>query len=120
MAMITHFIALTSEDRRLRFGIARSDESVKKYVEMIDLANDAVFGVVDAELRLVGIAHLARAPRYCEFGVSVLVGHRNRGIGAALLERSEIHSRNWGITCLLMHCLAENRAILHLAQRRKI
>jgi GNAT superfamily N-acetyltransferase len=119
-AMEVHFLALTSEDRRLRFGITRKDESIQDYVQKIDLKNDAVFGVVNPELELVGVAHLARAQGYCEFGVSVLDSHRNLGIGAALLQRAEIHSRNWGVTRLLMHCLAENRVILHLAQKHNM
>jgi GNAT superfamily N-acetyltransferase len=119
-AMVTHFLALVGEDRRLRFGITRSDESVEKYVQTINLEKDAVFGVVDDLLRLIGVAHLARTDGYCEFGVSVLADSRNLGIGNALLQRSEIHSRNWGVTRLVMHCLAENRAILHLARKQNM
>lgn len=117
-ALETHFFALGTEDRRLRFGRAFSDDGLREYVERIDFAHDAVFGVSDAELALVGAAHLARSEDFAELGISVLPAHRGHGIGAALLSRSATHARNWGIRTLFMHCLTENAAILHLARKQ--
>jgi hypothetical protein len=77
-----------------------------------------VFGVFDDALHLVGAAHLARADAHAELGVSVLPGHRGRGIGAALLARAHGHARNWGIGALFMHCLTENAAMMHLARKQ--
>ena len=37
---------------------------------------DAVFGVLDDELRILGAAHVARSHDHAELGVSVLPGHR--------------------------------------------
>ena len=56
-----HFLALGREDRRLRFGTGMNDFAVRTYVKRIDFENDAVFGVLDDELRLVGAAYLGRA-----------------------------------------------------------
>lgn len=50
--------------------------------------------------------------------MSVLAGQRGRGIGGALLERADIHARNWGIRALFMHCLVENGAMMHLARKQ--
>lgn len=111
-----HLLALDSEDRRLRFGIALPDQAIRDYAARIDFSRDAVFGVFDDELRLVGAAHLARGDGFVELGVSVLPAHRGRGIGGALLARSHMHARNWGIRTLFMHCLAENGAMMHLAR----
>ena len=116
--LAAHFLALGAEDRRLRFGLPLSDDSITAYVERIDFARDAVFGVFDDELNLAGAAHLARAEDHAELGVSVLPAHRGHGIGGTLLERAHTHARNWGIGTLFMHCLSENAAMMHLARKQ--
>jgi len=113
-----HFLALGREDRRLRFGTGMNDFAVRTYVKRIDFENDAVFGVLDDELRLVGAAHLGRGDGHAELGVSVLPGHRRRGIGSALLARAHMHARNWGVHALFMHCLTENAAMMQLARKQ--
>ena len=113
-----HFLALGAEDRRLRFGVPLNDEAVRTYVGRIDFERDAMFGVHDDELRVVGAAHVARSRGHAELGISVLPAHRGRGIGAALLARAHMRARNWGVRALFMHCLAENAAMMHLARRQ--
>src|SRR3954466_13131832 len=117
-ALERHFIALSSEDRRLRFGAGLADAGVRLYVKGIDFRSDAVFGVVDDDLNIVAAAHLARSNGHAELGVSVLPGHRSRGIGGALLERAHMHARNWGVHALFTHCLTENGAMMHLARKQ--
>lgn len=117
-ALERHFLALGGEDRRLRFGIAIPDAAVRDYVARIDYERDALFGVFDDDLHLLGAGHLARGKGFAELGVSVLAAHRGRGIGGALLARAHLHARNWGVRSLFMHCLAENGAMLHLARRQ--
>lgn len=117
-ALARHLISLGSEDRRLRFGCGIHDPAIRQYVERIDLRSDAAFGVLDDELRIVGAAHLARGDAQAELGISVLPAHRGRGIGTALLERACVHARNWGVRELLMHCLAENGAMMHIARKQ--
>src|SRR4051812_34971007 len=119
-ALDRHFIALDSDDRRLRFGIALSDTALRSYVERIDFDHDAAFGVLDDELHLVGAAHVARSASNAELGVSVLPLHRGRGIGGELLARAHMRARNWGVRSLFMHCLAENRAMMHLARKQRM
>jgi GNAT superfamily N-acetyltransferase len=116
-ALEKHFLALGAEDRRLRFGVMLNDFAVRAYLTRIDFEQDAVFGVVDDDLHLLGAAHLARGNDHAELGISVLEGHRSRGIGGALLARAHLHARNWGVHALFMHCLSQNRAMLHLARR---
>jgi GNAT superfamily N-acetyltransferase len=116
--LAAHLLALEPEDRRLRFGLPASDDTIRDYVERLDFGRDALFGVFDDELNLAGAAHLARAEAHAELGVSVLPAHRGRGIGAALLERAHTHARNWGIGTLFMHCLTENAAMMHLARKQ--
>ena len=115
-ALEPHFLALEAEDRRLRFGAPLNDDAVRAYVERIDFERDAVFGVYDDSLQLVGAAHVARGNGHAELGVSVLPANRGRGIGGALLGRAHLRARNWGVRALFMHCLTENAAMMHLAR----
>jgi len=118
VSLCEHLLALRSDDRRLRFGTPLSDYSVREYVKRIGFDHDVVFGVADEDLRLLGVAHLARMDRHAELGVSVLEGHRGRGIGGALLARAHLRARNWRVASLFMHCLTENAAMMRLARRQ--
>jgi GNAT superfamily N-acetyltransferase len=112
-----HFLALDPADRRLRFGATIGDATVRAYVKRIAFDRDTVFGVADDNLRLLGVAHLARLEGAAELGISVLKGHRLQGVGGALMARAVMRARNVGLRTLFMHCLAENEAILHLARK---
>lgn len=116
--LLAHLLALGPEDRHLRFGHTLSDDGIRKYVEGIDLSRDVVFVVTDADLAIIGAAHLARKEDDAELGVSVLPAYRGRGIGAALLERSAARVRNWGVRVLFMNCLVENTTMMNLARKQ--
>jgi GNAT superfamily N-acetyltransferase len=112
-----HFLSLEPEDVRLRFGVVIAPEAIVAYVSRIDFDVDAVLGVYDEALAIVGVAHVAFTGDLAELGVSVLPGHRGRGIGSALLARAADHVRNRFVTRLFMHCLAENATMLHIARK---
>lgn len=122
-AALSHFLALEADDRHLRFGSPTSDAIIERYVANLNFNRDALFGVFNDALDLVGIAHLAYVPsandgtRSAEFGVSVLHDDRHRGLGAALLARAAVHARNTHIDTLFVHCLAKNKAMMHLAHK---
>ena len=121
--VLKHFLLLGDEDRRLRFGSPTADAVIERYVTKLDFARDTLLGIFDANLDLIGLAHLAYLPeidgkaRAAEFGVSVLPQGRHLGLGTALLERAAIHSRNTRVKTLFVHCLANNKAMMHLAQK---
>jgi RimJ/RimL family protein N-acetyltransferase len=120
--MLTHFLALDSEDRLLRFGQMVPDHVIENYARTIDFGRDTVFGVFDHELELIGVGHLAYLPaegdkRTAEFGVSVLESARGRGVGSKLFERAGIRSRNTHVTMLYMHCLSRNATMMHIAKK---
>jgi GNAT superfamily N-acetyltransferase len=115
-ALATHFLTLSADDRRLRFGASISMERIEAYVAGIDFAHDAVFGVFDDALALVGAAHVAFLDAAAELGISVLPDYRGRGAGRALFARASEHARNRFVPRLFMHCLAENAAIMHIAR----
>ena len=116
LALVAHFLALPADDRRLRFGASISGERVADYVAEIDFGRDAVFGVFDDALALIGVAHVAFGDDVAELGISVLPEHRGRGAGRALFARAAEHARNRFVPRLFMHCLAENAAIMHIAR----
>ena len=120
--LLTHFLALSQDDRLLRFGQVVPDHVIEHYVRGIDFSRDTVFGVFDDHLELVGVGHLAYLgsdgdKRTAEFGVSVLERARGRGIGTKLFERAAIRSRNTRVTTLYMHCLSRNSTMMHIAKK---
>lgn len=129
--LLNHFLALDESDRLLRFGSVLPDELITRYVQRLDFSRDTVFGVYDNNLRLVGVGHLAFAPRdalpavstvtikerVAEFGVSVSATARGMGIGSKLFERAAIHCRNEDVDTLYMHCLSSNKTMMHIARK---
>lgn len=129
--LLNHFLALDDSDRLLRFGSVLPDELITRYVQMLDFSRDTVFGVYDDNLALLGVGHLAFAPRealpvlsdatvksrIAEFGVSVSASARGMGIGSKLFERAAIHCRNEDVDTLYMHCLSSNQTMIHIAKK---
>ncbi len=118
-ALLRHLLALSGDDRRLRFGTPTSDETIARYVEKIDFSRDRVFAIFGLDMRLVGVAHLAldRDQHFAELGLSVDGSERGKGYGLALLLRARLHAVNLGYRTLFMCCLAENKTMVHLARR---
>jgi len=114
---LAHLTQLEAEDVRLRFGSVLSHATIAAYVKGIDFDLDALFGVRDPSLELVGAAHLAFGRDLAEIGVSVLPGARRYGVGGALIARAAEHARNRAVSRLYMHCLAENATMIRLARR---
>jgi GNAT superfamily N-acetyltransferase len=116
-ALAAHFLALSGEDRRLRFGSPVRDEVLLEYVGRIDFERDGVFAVQDDYFRLLAVVHVAFSGENAELGLSVLGGYRGAGMGSALFSRAVIHLRNRGTTEVFVHCLSENGAMMHLARK---
>lgn len=129
--LLMHFLALNDSDRLLRFGTILPDELVTRYVQKLDFSRDAIFGVYNESLALLGVGHIAFAPRealpvlsdatlkarIAEFGVSVSASARGLGIGSKLFERAAIHCRNEDVDTLYMHCLSSNQTMIHIAKK---
>jgi|SRR5688572_15114604 len=116
-ALLSHFLALDGEDRRLRFGTPAADQVLHEYVERLDFVRDGLFAVRDAEGAIMAAVHVAIGGRAAELGLSVSAGHRGRGCGGALFARAVDFLRNRGTRKVFVHCLAENQAMRHLAMR---
>lgn len=120
--ILAHLLALPASDRYLRFGYAASDSQVGRYIDQLDFDRDEIFGIFNRRLDLVAMAHLAylgapdRPQSEAEFGVSVAAHARGRGWGARLFDRAVLHARNRQVDTLLIHALANNRAMLHIVR----
>jgi GNAT superfamily N-acetyltransferase len=113
-----HLRRLPPDDVRLRFGAPLGASAIDAYVARIDFDVDAVFALHGDELDLSGAAHMGvTGDGVAELGVSVLPGHRGRGVGSALFARAFDHARNRRIRRLWMHCLAENATMMRIARR---
>lgn len=120
--ILSHLCELEPEDRYLRFGYAATDAHLERYVVGLDFDRDPIFGVVNRQLRLIAVAHLAYGAtvaghQAAEFGVSVLKHARGRGYGARLFERAAMHARNAGVDEMYIHALSENAAMLQIARK---
>jgi ribosomal protein S18 acetylase RimI-like enzyme len=104
-------------DRHLRFGTGLAPRVIAGYVERINFNRDAVFGVHDDSLALVGVAHVAFDGERAELGLSVLPEHRHRGVGDALFKRAVAHARNRGAPEVFMQFLSSNVPMRLIAQR---
>jgi RimJ/RimL family protein N-acetyltransferase len=116
-ALIEHFLALDSEDRRLRFGASLTDEAIRMLEERIDFERDEIFGIAGDDLKLLAVVHVAFYPAMAELGLSVLPGARGLGLGNALFSRATMHLTNRGVRKVFVHCLGENGAMMHLARK---
>ena len=117
-----HLKSMGPHDRYLRFGYAANNEQIENYVAKLDFARDDIYGVFNRRLEIVAMAHLAFSadPQWAtcaEFGVSVDLKMRGRGLGARLFERAVMHARNQGVTLLFIHALSENTPMLKIARK---
>ncbi len=117
-----HLLALSAQDRYLRFGYAANDEQIRRYVDGLNFERDEIFGIYNRKLQLIAMAHLALSTdpelKSCaEFGVSVLATARGRGYGARLFDRAVMHARNEGVDMMFIHALSENTAMLNIARK---
>jgi GNAT superfamily N-acetyltransferase len=116
-AVMAHLLALPLNDRYLRFGASLPPGVIAAYVDGIDFDRDAVFGVQDDRLELVGVAHVAIEGDQAEVGLSVVPGRRGRGVGRALFERALAHARNRCVPRLFMQYLSGNTPMMRIARR---
>lgn len=120
--ILQHLVALSPDDRYLRFGYAANDQQIRRYVDGLDFKRDRLFGIFNRHLDLVAVAHLAyptdfSIAGFAEFGVSVSAHLRGRGFGSRLFERAAIHAVNDGVKTLYIHALSENLAMLRIARK---
>jgi GNAT superfamily N-acetyltransferase len=120
--IVAHLKSLGDQDRYLRFGYPATNAQIDAYVANLDFVRDDIYGVFNRRLDILAMSHLAFSvdPQWAtcaEFGVSVDIKMRGRGLGARLFERAVIHARNQGVSLMFIHALSENTPMLKIARK---
>lgn len=115
--LIKHFLALSPEDRRLRFAGQLPDSMIEEYVNRIDFNRDRVFGAFDTHFDIIGVVHVGLDGDTAELGLSVLPAHRREGLAARLIERATRSAVTHGSRKLWIHFLSENQAMAALTAK---
>jgi GNAT superfamily N-acetyltransferase len=92
----TFYLALSQEDRRLRFCAMASDETVAAYVDRIDFARATVLGAFDERAQLIGLAELIHGAHESDMAFAVRADMRGQKIGTRLMERLIVQARIFG------------------------
>lgn len=118
--VIAHFLRLDMTSRRLRFGVAPKDGTLRQYAERLLGVDAIVFGAFCND-HLRGLAELrgflGHWPPSAEAALSVESNWQDQGIGGALFSRLIAAAQNRSIRTLHMVCLGENARMQHLAHK---
>ncbi len=116
----SHLLRLDRDSRRMRFGMAVSDDFIADYASRMADMRGVVYGFfadgemrAAAEMRPLGDGWSSDA----EGAFSVESAYQNRGVGTELLGRIIRASRNRGIARLYMNCLAENHKMQRICRK---
>lgn len=116
-----HLLRLNMEDRRLRFGVLRKDDGIIEYVSKLSAVDDIIFASFDADLNVVGAAHISimetENGKVAELGLSVERNQRGKGIGTELFHKAVEWGENRQIDQLFTQCLSENSWMMRKARQ---
>lgn len=115
--VLAHLVALSPDDRVLRFEALTSDATLATYVNGIDFERDCCLGLYDAAGRLVGFAHVANYGDAAELGISVDRTLRGLGCGERLMIDGLRWARLSGFKTFVVLTSKANHAMLGLAKK---
>jgi GNAT superfamily N-acetyltransferase len=124
-AILSHLLALSPDDRHLRFCGSLSDEAIAAHVEgVIDLPGFAL-GAFDGPLwsgpfhqagPVRGFAELVVTGTVAELGISVEVGRRRNGVGTYMVQTAARLLALRGVRKIVAMTLTRNAAMIRLGQ----
>ncbi|HZV20001.1 MAG TPA: GNAT family N-acetyltransferase [Hyphomicrobiales bacterium] len=115
-----HLLRLDRESRRMRFGMAVSDDFITDYASRTGEMKCLVYGFfVDGEMRAAAeMRQIGDSwSRDAEGAFSVEEEFQNRGIGTELLGKIIRAARNRNVSRLYMNCLAENHKMQRICRK---
>ena len=117
-----HLKNLTDEDKISRFGYLITDYMIDKLIlDMCYHPSEHELWYARTDDTRVGWGHLARNPDGSwELAVSVDREHQRQGIGNKLIAEMLEFAKFNNITEIYMHCIEDNRAIQHLAEKHQL
>ena len=111
------FLALSPNDRFLRFGWVMSDAGIVAYVESMFVSDDTALVVVEPSRGISGVLHLESMGCGVNLGLSVSAWARSLGIGTLLLQRAGLLARARALTTVFVRNLNFNTPLQRLALR---
>jgi len=116
-AVKTFYLALSQDDRRLRFCSMASDATVASYVDRMEFTRATILGAFDPSAHLIGVAELIYGTNEGEMAFAVHADLRNQKIGTSLMERLLIHARMRRTKKAVVMFMSENTPMRRLAVR---
>ena len=128
----TRFLASHDYENYRQWLLERDSETLSSYfgiittVNFIDNLVDKIvanpenhnFLIALVDNQWTGVIHMARvSDTVMEFGVMVHESYRNQGIADQLMSEAIVWIRNRGYDHLYLHCLNNNSAMKHLADK---
>ena len=111
------YLALSQEDRRMRFCAIAKDETVGKYVDQMLFTRAKIIGAFDQRARLIGVAELTPGTEESDLSFAVRADMRGQRIGTKLMEKLIIYARLCGIRKVFVLFLWDNTPMRRLAVR---
>jgi GNAT superfamily N-acetyltransferase len=118
--LVKHFIALSTEDRRLRFGLAVGDSFIEHYVQQALDDNTSEIFVIIIQDQIAAVCHVAVSGTEGELGVSVSAEYRGQGMASVLFDRAVGYLRTHGADTVYIHCLRENTVMQSIARKHQM
>jgi len=124
-ALMTHFMALTPEDRRMRFCATLDESAIRRHVDGLWSRNTLVLAAHDGPLwtgplyaagRVCAVAELALDGAEAELAISVDPALRRRGVGTYLVQAAARLIGPRGVRRIGAYTLPGNRSFLALAR----
>ncbi|MFT3760878.1 GNAT family N-acetyltransferase [Thauera sp.] len=114
--VLAHLLSLDADDRMLRFGYGIRDDGIASYVTRLDFIRDHLHGLCSASGEIIALAHVGIRGGETDFGLSVTLAHRGRGLGHRLFGHVIELAKSSGATCVVCHSISpavHHMAILH-------
>lgn len=121
-AVLDHLMALSTEDRRARFGHAVGDEALARWVAALDWGGHWLWAVID-NTQVLGLAHLTPpvTDLAWELALSVVPAQRGSGMGRHLLTTAKKVAQSLAPNgTLMMRGSAQNPALQRLAREGRM
>ena len=109
-------LALSEQDRYLRFGRPMTDAALRQYGARIDWDESVLLGAFDKHAELVGILELADIGTLSEIAIAVAPAYRARGVGKALMDRALLKAKVRGRDKVVLLCQRSNEPMRRLAR----
>lgn len=117
-----HLKNLEPEDKYSRFGTNMSDSSIDNIIlQMVYHTNEHELWVaVDGKQNVQGWGHMAKDGSSWELACSVEKKAQRKGVGNQLIQEMLEWAKVHNIDEVYMHCIENNKAIQHLAQKNNL